>query len=535
MQLKISTRLLLGFGVVVIFMVACGIFSILSMNKLASYTQDLFNHPMSVSSAILTLDSDRMHLNEAMQELKSARSPTEIEKAIADINQNESNIYANLTLAKQRFLGPKDLITKIENAIMDASESRKQVISLKLAGDHETAAIRIENAYAKFTETTKLLNGMKDFIKNKGVELNNNARHTADTTIKLVIALNVIALFISVGVAYLIASSITRPLTTAVKVAQKVADGDLSQTIDVTAQDETGQLLIALAKMQEKLREVIQGIFSGVEHLSSTSHRLSTAAGQVTKNSEEQISATATVSSTIEEMTVSIMQIAGNATEAHSISVQSGDLSKMGSEIIHDAMNEISRVSETVSSSSDLIRELDIRSVQISGIVDVIKEIADQTNLLALNAAIESARAGEAGRGFAVVADEVRNLAGRTTKSTQEISVMIAKIQDGSKDAVASMENAVRLVTGSTSMANAADQSINQIKQGASQVVQAVDEISSALNQQSAASEEIAQSIEQIALMVEENGRAVRETANVAHELQSLAATLNQTVSWFKA
>lgn len=95
-QFKISTRLQLGFGVLVIFMMMCGIFSIVSMNKLASYTENLFNHPMASSSAILTLDSDRMHLTEAMQKLNVARSPAEIEHAIANINQYETNVYEDL-------------------------------------------------------------------------------------------------------------------------------------------------------------------------------------------------------------------------------------------------------------------------------------------------------------------------------------------------------------------------------------------------------------------------------------------------------
>lgn len=534
MQLKISTRLLLGFGVVVIFMAVCGVFSIVNMSKLASYTENLYNHPMAVSSAILTLDSDRMHLNEVMQELKAARTPAEIERAIAAIDQYESGIYKNLALAKQRFLGPRDLIKRIEDAIMEASESRKQVMSFKMADDHEAAANLITAAYGKFTETTRLLNEMKVFVREKSVEFNQNARETADTTIKLVIALNVIALLISVGVAYVIAASITRPLAAAVKTAQTVAEGDLGHAIDTTSKDETGQLLVALAKMQAKLREVIQHISSGVDHISATSSRLSAAAGQVATSSAEQITATAAMSSTIEEMTVSIAQVAENAKEAHRISVQSGDLSTQGSEVIHGAMNEIGRISSIVTTTSGLIRELDIQSGQISGIVGTIKEIADQTNLLALNAAIESARAGEAGRGFAVVADEVRNLAARTTQSTQEISTMIAKIQEGTRNAVSSMENAVQLVDGSTSMANSVDMSIAQIRQGASQVVTVVDEISSAISEQSAGSDEIARSVEQVAQMVEQNGRAVNDTADAALELQNLATSLDKTMSWFK-
>lgn len=535
MHLKIATRLHSGFGMMVVFMMACAIFSIASLNKLASYTEQLFNHPMAASSAILNLDTDRMHLNQAMQALNAARTPEEVERAIPVVYQYETRIDADIAMAKERFLGSKALVMRIENAVMEARATRKDVISLKQAGDHERASTVLAQAYGKFTDTTRLLNEMKSFIKDKGFEFSEIARQTADSTITLLIILSVAVLLISIGVAYTIAASITRPLAAAVKTAQTVAEGDLGHAIDITRQDETGQLLQALAQMQDKLRVIVQRISSGVDHLSATSSRLSGAAGQVTQSSEEQITATAAMSSTIEEMTVSIAQVADNAKEAHRVSVQSGDLSMQGSEIIHGAMNEIGNVSSIVNRTSEQIRELDAQSAQISGIVGVIKEIADQTNLLALNAAIESARAGEAGRGFAVVADEVRKLAGRTTQSTQEISAMISNIQMGTRNAVTRMEEAVKLVNGSASMADAADQSILQIRHGASQVVTVVDAISAALSEQSVASEDIARGVERVARMVEDNGHAVNNTADAAHDLRNLAASLNETVSWFKA
>jgi methyl-accepting chemotaxis protein len=166
--------------------------------------------------------------------------------------------------------------------------------------------------------------------------------------------------------------------------------------------------------------------------------------------------------------------------------------------------------------------------------VNVIKEIADQTNLLALNAAIEAARAGEQGRGFAVVADEVRKLAERTAKSTQEIAGMIGKIQNSTREVVASMESSVGRVSSGVDLANQAGQSITQIKNESTRVAQVVGNISDALREQSEASRSIAQNVEKIAQMSEENSAAVLQTANAAGHLEKLALSLQNTISRFK-
>ncbi|MGH8672428.1 MAG: methyl-accepting chemotaxis protein, partial [Burkholderiales bacterium] len=281
------------------------------------------------------------------------------------------------------------------------------------------------------------------------------------------------------------------------------------------------------------LKSAVSEVQTAGDVLVKAASRLSSGSDQVAASSSEQSQAASAMAATVEEMTVSIAEVAQGARDAQDISAHSGQLSERGSAVIHDTVQGMKQIAQSVRSSSEVIRRLGEHSDQISNIVHVIKEIADQTNLLALNAAIEAARAGEQGRGFAVVADEVRKLAERTTQSTQEIAAMIEKIQSGTRSAVASMETGVAQVDAGVDLAHQATEAINQIKDGSLRVVGVINHISAALKEQSSASNDIARHVENIAQMTERNNNAVQASAHAAHDLQRLAVSLKLVASRF--
>ncbi len=231
---------------------------------------------------------------------------------------------------------------------------------------------------------------------------------------------------------------------------------------------------------------------------------------------------------------MSLDQVADNASEAEQKAGMSGDIARRGGVEVQSAVDEIRRIEEIVNSASTQIQALGHKAQEISGIVNVIKEVADQTNLLALNAAIEAARAGEAGRGFAVVADEVRKLAERTARSAQEITNMVGSIQGESEIAISIMIKGNELVAIGVKKAEQAGSSMVQINDSSSGVINAVSDISSALREQRIASTDIAKHMEQIAQMTEESGAAVSEVSFAAMNLEKLAEELQQEVAKFK-
>ncbi len=310
--------------------------------------------------------------------------------------------------------------------------------------------------------------------------------------------------------------------------------GDFTRRVEVSGNDEIGQTARSFNSLMESLQKAFGDIHDGIRKVADSSHSLSDSSRQLAKSSSSQSDAASAMAATVEQVTVSIAHVSEGAKEALRISRDSSERSERGGEIIQRAAEEMMKIADSVRQTSSSIENLGKQSNQISVIVNVIKEIADQTNLLALNAAIEAARAGEQGRGFAVVADEVRKLAERTAKSTQEITGMIAVMQNSSKAAVAEMSSMVSQVDEGVALARQAGDAIVQIKTESGDVTNTVEEISDALSEQSKASHDIAVQIEKVSQMIEMNSAAAEQTAFAATGLESLAEEMHATVSKFK-
>ncbi|RTL52239.1 MAG: methyl-accepting chemotaxis protein [Rhodocyclaceae bacterium] len=327
---------------------------------------------------------------------------------------------------------------------------------------------------------------------------------------------------------------ITRSLRQAGEAASAIAAGDLTRKIEISSKDEIGELLGRLSAMREGLHQLIASILGNVAQLRQQAADLSQAAGASAQAIQQQSHAASAMAADMEKLSASIDHVGDNAREAHAVSQNSSSQALEGGRIIHQTAGEMEHVASAVNETAITLRELESFSSQISGIVQVINEIADQTNLLALNAAIEAARAGEQGRGFAVVADEVRKLAERTGASTQEIGTMIAKIQEGTEQAVREMEAGVRQVTDGVKLAHQAGDSVTAIRGSAERAALVVADISLALNEQTAAAREVARTVETIARSTEDNNATVQKTATLAQQLAGLSEQLASLAGRFR-
>ncbi len=343
-----------------------------------------------------------------------------------------------------------------------------------------------------------------------------------------------VAFALAITLALALARSIGGRIAIALQAAEATAAGDLTTPVRVEGSDEIGRMLQAVATMQQSLREMLGEIRRNTDHLSEAATTLATVAGDVERAVNEQNDASSTMAAAVEELTVSIGEVAKNAEEASSVARESGAIAKEGGEVMQRTVESIKKIADRVTEAAKDIGQLEKHSAEITSIVNVIETIAEQTNLLALNAAIEAARAGEYGRGFAVVADEVRKLAERTTVSTQKITEMIAHIQQGTKQAVTAMETSVAEVEQGVQLANAAGESIERIAEGSGRVIDYASHISDALKEQSVASNQVARNVETIVQMADKNHQTVNRATAAVKLIEDAMQTLRQAVGRFK-
>jgi len=389
-----------------------------------------------------------------------------------------------------------------------------------------------------FASITVRINAMKDVenliatrIQERAADLAAKAR----TALVINIGFGMAAISLAVMLGIWIVRSIIVPIRVLHQTISLVQhNNDLTQRMAVSGKDEIAQTGEAFNLLMGSVQGIIRNLSGNAERMHQSAHKVVTATTQVTSSSQAQSEAAASMVATMEQMTVSMDQVAKHTDEARNSSLQNGDLSSKGSEVMLQVVDDMRRIADTVNQSSAIIQELGKQSDEIFSIVRVIKDIADQTNLLALNAAIEAARAGEQGRGFAVVADEVRKLAERTAQSTQVVAEIVGKIQSGTRNAISSVEAGVTQVNQGVELAVQASDAINQISAGAQRVNHVMSDISNAIRKQSMANSDIARNVERVAQMSGENHAASRETASAACNLENLAAELGRTMAWLR-
>ena len=313
----------------------------------------------------------------------------------------------------------------------------------------------------------------------------------------------------------------------------RIAQGDLTQALAVLPGDETS-ILAAMRTMQAQIRQLIAETVKSADAVVEESESMLADASRLAQSAEDQSATTSAIAAAVQEFTVSISVMSGNADDAGQISGQSERQARDSLNAVTSATEIIQHLASNMSEASTTMEDLSTKVSNITGIVNTIRDIADQTNLLALNAAIEAARAGEQGRGFAVVADEVRKLAELTTRSTQQISDIVGGVRQANDAAFQSITRAKEQALAGASQTEEIRTAVAQMDQSSARVSEAIAAIAESLREQSATSADIASRVEVIAQGIEHTHDAADKSRQRSGALVNLSHSLKQEVGKFR-
>ncbi|MEQ9862447.1 methyl-accepting chemotaxis protein [Pectobacterium cacticida] len=315
-----------------------------------------------------------------------------------------------------------------------------------------------------------------------------------------------ITLLLGMLISWLISRQITIPLGNTLRMAERIATGDLTQSINTTRKDELGKLMSAMAKMNGNLHDMIDDIRVGVSQISNASSEIVAGNTDLSSRTEQQAAAVEETAASMEQLTATVKQNADNAHHANKLAISASQTAKQGGEQVNDVVQTMTAIENS--------------SKRIAEITSVINSIAFQTNILALNAAVEAARAGEQGRGFAVVASEVRNLAQRSSQAAKEIEGLISE--------------SVNQVSNGAVLVGNAGKTMHDIVTSITQVHDIMGEIASASDEQSRGISQISQAIVEMDSTTQQNAALVEQSAAAADSLEEQAKLLKQAVSVFR-
>jgi methyl-accepting chemotaxis protein len=511
-HLKVSTRLGLGFGVILVMLTIVIVLGIRYLGVLNSGTNDIVtdNYPKVIQAQNLMNLHNKIARSLRNGLLRRDEAASNKEFATVEETRQQAGVEAKKLDDMVQSAQGQALFDAVDAAFPPYSKSLDDVMRLRRDGKHDEAV----DLMLTTTRDLQLayMKRLEELIAHQSAAMEGaraNAEATYESSRNIMLALGLLALASGVGGAWLISRQILGQLggepDYVAAIAGRIAGGDLAVTIDLPRNDQHS-LLFAIQAMRDSLADIVRQVRGGADNIVMAATEIASGNQDLSSRTEQQAGSLEETASSMEELTATVKQNSENARQANTMAQSASSIAQQGGAVVANVVTTMAGINESAK--------------KIVDIISVIDGIAFQTNILALNAAVEAARAGEQGRGFAVVASEVRTLAQRSASAAKEIKVLI--------------DDSVSKVGTGTQLVGEAGETMERIVVAVKSVTDIMGEISMASQEQEAGIAQINHAITEMDTVTQQNAALVEEAAAAAEAQQDQAQQLSQLVGVFK-
>jgi len=539
---------------------------------------DLHDSKIKISDEINVLEAQMVDKSNEMLSLSQKIQINDIYIRILELEASEYRYLSNPSSSNAQNIQNRVSLLKTDITTSNTDLASKNQLTLMTDKNYALfeEIVALNEDLVEKNDAITVLTFKLDSISNTMINdledlyfLNNQKQLTIKDKIQSNIKLSIIMVGLAtllvialVLLLFLIVRKIIRSISIFSDHVNIIAKGDLSHEIEITSNDEMGDLAITLTNMKNDIKNIIinirdaaltfgstaQELAASSEELSATTEQVSSKTQLIAKGASDQAHEVESMLRELIRLSQTTEDIARTVGEVKDFSEKTDEMARGGKDMANEALVKLEVVKAKLGESAAAVEGLGVKSSKISSIVDVITSIADQTNLLALNAAIEAARAGEQGRGFAVVASEVRNLAEESKKAAEQIDSLIKEISEDTNQAVKYTEIGTAEAAEGIEITTKALHSLEKISQAVSESAERIKGITSIVDSQKTNTDNVVEAMDKVASIVEDNLNSAEESAaatqqqtasmeeltSATQELAHLANRLQESVSRFK-